>query len=33
MFRHFLDSAEQGLLVLLIYSDIEPQSGGTYVRL
>ena len=28
-FRHFLDSPEQGLLVVPIFSDIQPQSGGT----
>ena len=30
-FRHFLDSPEQGLLVVPIYSDILPQSGGTRI--
>ena len=30
-FRHFLDSPEQGLLVFVIWSDIEPQGGGTFV--
>jgi len=30
-FRHFLDSPEQGLLTLVIWSDIEPQGGGTFV--
>lgn len=29
-FRHFLDSPEQGLLVLVIWSDIDPQGGGTF---
>lgn len=29
-FRHFLDSPEQGLLSIVIWSDIEPQSGGTF---
>ena len=28
-FRHFLDSPEQGLLVVPIFTDIQPQSGGT----
>lgn len=28
-FRHFLDSAEQGLLVVPIFSDIEHKGGGT----
>jgi hypothetical protein len=30
-FRHFLDSPEQGLLVIGIFSDIEPRGGGTYL--
>lgn len=30
-FRHFLDSPEQGLLTLVIWSDIEPQGGGTFL--
>ena len=30
-FRHFLDSPEQGLLTLVIWSDIRPQGGGTFV--
>ena len=30
-FRHFLDSPEQGLLTIVIWSDIEPHSGGTFV--
>ena len=30
-FRHFLDSPEQGLLTTVIWSDIHPQSGGTFV--
>lgn len=30
-FRHFLDSPEQGLLVVPIFSDILPQSGGTCI--
>ncbi|MFT5087335.1 MAG: hypothetical protein ACI906_003454 [Candidatus Latescibacterota bacterium] len=29
-FRHFLDSPEQALLCLVIWRDIEPQSGGTF---
>ena len=28
-FRHFLDSPEQGLLGIVIWSDIGPPSGGT----
>ncbi|GIX07519.1 MAG: hypothetical protein KatS3mg115_1922 [Candidatus Poribacteria bacterium] len=30
-FRHFLDSPEQGLLTIVIWSDIAPRSGGTFV--
>lgn len=30
-FRHFLDSPEQGLLTLFLWSDIEPRGGGTFV--
>ncbi len=30
-FRHFLDSPEQGLLTIVVWSDIQPKSGGTYV--
>jgi hypothetical protein len=30
-FRHFLDSPEQGLLVIGVFSDIEPRGGGTYI--
>jgi hypothetical protein len=30
-FRHFLDSPEQGLLVIGIFSDIEPRGGGTFI--
>jgi hypothetical protein len=30
-FRHFLDSPEQGLLVIGLFSDIEPRGGGTYL--
>ena len=29
-FRHFLDSPEQGLLTIVLWSDIEPQGGGTF---
>lgn len=28
---HFLDSPEQGLLVIPIYSTILPRGGGTYI--
>lgn len=30
-FLHFLDSGEQALLVVPIYSDIKPGGGGTYI--
>ena len=30
-FKHFLNSPEQGLLSLVIWSDILPKSGGTFV--
>ena len=30
-FRHFLDSPEQGLLTVPIYTDIESESGGTFL--
>ena len=30
-FRHFLDSPEQALLTIVLWSDIEPQSGGTFL--
>jgi hypothetical protein len=30
-FRHFLDSPEQGLLVIVLWSDILPRSGGTFI--
>ncbi len=30
-FRHFLDSPEQGLLTIVVWSDIYPESGGTFV--
>ena len=30
-FRHFLDSPEQGLLTIVVWSDIHPKSGGTFV--
>lgn len=30
-FRHFLDSPEQGLLVIVLWSDIVPRGGGTFV--
>jgi hypothetical protein len=30
-FRHFLDSPEQGLLTIVVWSDIEPFGGGTFI--
>ncbi|MDA0710400.1 MAG: phytanoyl-CoA dioxygenase family protein [bacterium] len=30
-FRHFLDSPEQGLLTVILWDDVLPQSGGTFV--
>ncbi|QHT60914.1 phytanoyl-CoA dioxygenase family protein [Paenibacillus lycopersici] len=30
-FRHYVDSPEQGLLCLCLFSDIGPQGGGTLV--
>lgn len=30
-FRHFLDSPEQALLSLPLWSDIVPQGGGTFI--
>ncbi|KAK1232083.1 hypothetical protein PQX77_004801 [Marasmius sp. AFHP31] len=30
-FVHYLDSPEQALLVVPIFSDIKPQGGGTYI--
>jgi hypothetical protein len=30
-FRHFLDSPEQGLLTLVLWSDIQPRGGATFV--
>jgi hypothetical protein len=30
-FRHYLDSPEQGLLTLVLWSHIEPRGGGTFV--
>lgn len=30
-FRHFLDSPEQGLLVVPLFTDILPESGGTFI--
>ncbi|KZT61914.1 hypothetical protein CALCODRAFT_479663 [Calocera cornea HHB12733] len=30
-FRHFLDSPEQALLVIPLFSDIQPRGGGTFI--
>jgi hypothetical protein len=30
-FLHFLDSPEQGLLVVVLFSDIHPKGGGTFI--
>lgn len=30
-FRHFLDSPEQGLLVIALFSDVRTRGGGTYL--
>jgi len=30
-FRHFVDSPDQGLLALCIFSEVGPHSGGTLV--
>ena len=30
-FLHFLDSPEQALLIVVLFSDIHPQGGGTFV--
>jgi len=30
-FHHFLDSPEQGLLILQIFSDIKPEGGATVI--
>jgi ectoine hydroxylase-related dioxygenase (phytanoyl-CoA dioxygenase family) len=30
-FRHFLDSPEQGLLTIVLWDDVLPQSGGTFI--
>jgi hypothetical protein len=31
LFRHFLDSPEQGLLTLVLWTDMLHQGGGTFV--
>ncbi|KAI8994061.1 hypothetical protein BD414DRAFT_271828 [Trametes punicea] len=30
-FTHFLDSGEQGLTVIVLFNDILPRGGGTYI--
>ena len=30
-FRHFLDSPEQGILSIVVWSDIEHKGGATYI--
>ena len=30
-FRHFLDSPEQALLTIILWTDVEPRSGGTFL--
>jgi hypothetical protein len=30
-FWHFLDSPEQGLLVIVVWRDIVPKGGGTFI--
>ncbi len=30
-FHHFLDSPEQGLLTIVIWQDVAPQGGGTFI--
>ncbi|GIK67231.1 MAG: hypothetical protein BroJett018_50250 [Chloroflexota bacterium] len=30
-FWHFLDSPEQGLLLIVVWRDIEPRGGGTFM--
>ena len=30
-FRHFLDSPEQGLLTLVLWTDVLPRGGATFV--
>ena len=32
-FRHFLNSPEQALVTVPLYSDIQPKSGGTYLAI
>lgn len=30
-FRHYLDSPEQGLLLIVLFSDVVPRGGPTYL--
>jgi hypothetical protein len=30
-FRHFLDSREQGLLTIVLWTDMHHQGGGTFI--
>ena len=30
-FRHFLDDREQSLLTVLLWSDVGPRGGGTFI--
>ena len=30
-FRHYLDSPEQALLTVIVFSDINPKGGGTFI--
>lgn len=30
-FRHYLDSPEQGLLVIVLWSEVKPKGGGTFI--
>jgi len=30
-FKHFLDSPEQGLLTIVLWSDVHPRGGATFV--
>ncbi|MES4792449.1 MAG: hypothetical protein C4321_05200, partial [Chloroflexota bacterium] len=30
-FRHFVDAPDQGLLLLCVFSEVQPQGGGTLV--
>ena len=32
-FRHFLNSPEQALVTVPLYTDIQPQSGGTFLAI